>query len=121
MAYYNFNPNLPEPFNAIHPYQVNSVLQFIGSCLPDCIDYIFLFGSSLDLTCNITSDLDFYVITQSEDIDNVYALMHTIGKSLKKRFDILISSLEIFLERSKEIGTVESKIMEKGVIIYAKG
>ena len=119
--FYNFNPELPEPLNVIHPLQIKAVQQLINCDIPSDIKYIILFGGSLDLTCHPYSDLDLYVISENSDRMDVYERMHKICKGLKKRFDILVSSEAEFCESAREFGTVENRVLETGVCIFAKG
>jgi len=118
--YYNFNPDLPEPLNVIHPFQLPSVHKFISNTFPEEIDKIILYGGSLDLACGINSDLDLYVIADCEDRFAVYESVRELCLPLKKRFDILVSDKEDFICASKEHGTVEEEIRAKGVVIYAR-
>ena len=118
--YYNFNPTLPNPLNVIHPYQVSSVQRFLENTFPAEIEFIILYGGSLDLACGINSDLDFYVITNDEDEFRTYEAVRELCLPLKKRFDILVSNMDNFASSSKEHGTVEARIVEKGVCLYAK-
>jgi len=118
--YYNFNPDLQEPLNVIHPLQVSSIQQFLENTFPEEIESIILYGGSLDLACGINSDLDFYVITSDEDKFKIYEAVRALCLPLKKRFDILVSNREDFAQASKEHGTVEAEIMRKGICIYAK-
>ena len=92
----------------------------MASDIPDEIDAIILFGGSLDLTCHIYSDLDLYILSENPNQMEVYEKMHRICKSIKKRFDILVSSEAEFLEAVLEFGTVENRIWNKGIYIYAK-
>ena len=118
--YYNFNPELPEPLNVIHPYQVSSVQRFLENTFPEEIELIILHGGSLDLACGKNSDLDLYVITNDEDKFKVYESVRVLCLPLKKRFDILVSNMEDFSNSSKEHGTIEKSIIQKGVCLYAK-
>ena len=118
--YYNFNPGLPEPFNVIHPFQLKSVMAFVKSDFPDEVERIILFGGSLDLACGKYSDLDLYVIIDRGDPQEVYDKIHALLSPLKKRFDVLVSHRDDFAAAAVERGTVEFKIKQKGVCIYAK-
>ena len=118
--FYNFNPDLPEPLNVIHPLQLEAVKNLLASHVPDDVENIILFGGSLDLACHPYSDLDLYVITANPDRMHVYKKMHEICKTLKKRFDILVSSEDDFWEAANTFGTVENRLLGKGVYIYAK-
>ena len=66
MLYYNFNSTLAEPFNVIHPLQLNKVRKLLEHSIPKSVDYIFLFDGSLEKACNNSSDLDLYVISEDE-------------------------------------------------------
>jgi len=118
--YYDFNPELPEPWNVIHPFQLPAVRQLANSTFSPDVEAIYLFGGSLELSCHIYSDLDLYVITNNSEISAVYDSVYKLCLPLKKRFDILVASSEDFSFYSKEHGSVEAKIREKGVCIYAK-
>ena len=117
--YYNFNPDLSEPLNVIHPFQVSSVQQFLTNTFPKEIEFIILYGGSLDLACGKNSDLDFYVIT-SDDAFKTYEAVRGLCLPLKKKFDILVSNMENFTHSSQEHGTIEAEIMRRGVCLYAK-
>ena len=104
----------------IHPYQLKAVQQLLASDIPEDIDAIILFGGSLDLTCNIFSDLDLYVLSENPNQMEVYEKMHRICKSIKKRFDILVSSEANFREAVLDFGTVENRLWNKGVYIWQK-
>ena len=118
--YYDFNPSLPEPLKLIHPLQLSGVRQLLTNKFPDFIDSIFLFGSSLDVTCDVKSDLDLYVNTSDPDQETVYRYMHGICQVLPRPFDIIVSTEVDFKNEMVKIGTVESRILQKGVVLYAK-
>ena len=117
--YYNFNPDLPEPFNVIHPLQLKKVKKLLQQSIPDMVDYIFLFGSSLDLACNMASDLDLYVISDA-DPEQVYETMYNLVRPLRLRADILVATREDFIENAAIPATVEGRMTDKGVCIYEK-
>ena len=119
MQRYVFNPALSTPLRFVHPIQVNSISQLLSEPFPDYIDYIILFGGSLDLACGIDSDLDIYVMSEHNS-DVVYKEMYDRCKKLGKPFDIIVSSYEDFLAEASELGTVESHILREGLCLYAK-
>jgi predicted nucleotidyltransferase len=118
--YYNFNPNLAEPLNVIHPLQLKAVQKVLSSEIPKAIDYIYLFGSSLELACGIHSDIDLMLITEDADHDRVYGDFKSICRDAGRTFDILISDKAGFLQKINEIGSVANRMKERGVL-YAKG
>ena len=117
--YYNFNPQLDEPFNVIHPLQLPKIRALLDCPMPAAVDYIYLFGSSLDITCHVKSDIDLYVISE-EDTEQVHEDMYKLCRSLKKRIEILVSNKETFLENILIPATVEGRMVKRGVCIYAK-
>ena len=119
--FYNFNPGLPPPLHVIHPIQVKAVQKLLTLDIPDEIDYIFLFGGSLEPACNPWSDLDLYVIYRDgADRNNVTMNMKPLCKQLGKSYDLLAADRETFLDHVYELNTVENDILTKGVCIYAK-
>ena len=118
--YYNFNPELPEPLNVIHPLRVKAVQKLLALPIPEEVDYIFLFGGCLDLACHIYSDVDLYAITSDSDTKAVNRKLYLLFRELGVRIDLLTATKEEFLDRAGDIGTVEHDIQKKGVLIYAK-
>jgi len=119
MQRYVFNPTLDSPLRFIHPLQINSISRLLSEPFADYIDYIILFGGSLDLSCGIDSDLDFYVISE-HDTETVYKEIYDRCKNLDRPFDILISAREDFIAEASEFGTVEHRILQEGLCLYAK-
>jgi len=78
-----------------------------------------LFGGSLDLACGIDSDLDFYVIS-NYDPEVVYKEFYDRLKKIGRPFDILVSTREYFIAEASEFGTVEHRILQEGLCLYAK-
>ena len=119
MQRYLFNPNLDAPLRFVHPLQVKSISRLLDNPFPDYIDYVILFGGSLDLACGIDSDLDFYIISE-HDTEMVYKEMYDRCKDLGRPFDILVSPREDFIAETLELGTVERQISQEGLCLYAK-
>ena len=117
--YYNFNPQLAEPFNVIHPLQLPKIQALLNCSIPPAVDYIYLFGSSLDIACHAKSDVDLYVISE-DDAQKVYEDMYWLCRPLKKKFEILVADKESFLENMLIPATVEGRMAKRGVCIYAK-
>jgi len=118
--HYNFNANLEKPWNLIHPYQLPSVLRLCNNQFHPEVEAIYLFGGSLDISCHIKSDLDLYVITNSEDVFSIYEHMYNICLPLKKGFDILVASPGEYSEYQTQPGTIEAEVKKGGVLIYEK-
>ena len=118
MSYYNFNHNLPMPYKVIHPLQVNAVRKLLSNEMPEGLEMLVLFGSSLDLTCNPASDLDLAIIHDDKDADRVKEAMHKICQGVGRPFDLLSVSREDLL--NPEFGSIEYHIMQRCVVLYAK-
>ena len=119
MQRYVFNPALDKPLRFIHPIQLKSISHLLRESFSDHIDYIILFGGSLDLACGMDSDLDLYVISE-HDPEAVYKEIYDICQNLGRPFDILVSSYEDFMSEASVFGTVEHRILQEGLCLYAK-
>ena len=118
--YYDFNPDLPEPLNVIHPLRVKAVQKLLTLPIPEEVDYIVLFGGSLDLACHIYSDLDLCAITNDCDTKAIHKKLYLLCRELGVRFDLLTVTKDEFIDCVDDIGTVEHDIQKRGVLIYAK-
>jgi len=119
MQRYVFNPNLNRPLRFVHPIQVKSISHLLSEPFSDYIDYVILFGSSLDLSCGIDSDIDIYIISE-HDPEIVYKEIYDRLRGIGRPFDILVSACEDFVSETKEFGTVEHRILQEGLCLYAK-
>jgi hypothetical protein len=121
---YIFNPDMPVPLRYIHPLQVKKVQAFLSKAFSPDIEFILIFGSSIDLTCHSGSDIDFYIIHKSIDDTWLEALrdeMYWYGRSLNFKCDFLYETYENYRAYADEIGTVEYDVYREGVCIYAAG
>ena len=118
MKFYTFNPGYPEPFSLIHPLKAKHIMELVEGTMPEYIDCIILFGSSLDLTCSPMGDVDLYVI--SSDNKKSYEYLYKRCKALKIKADILVSDTMTFMEETLDINTVERQVLEQGVVVYEK-
>jgi len=116
--YYDFNPNMPLPFRVIHPLQVYSVKTLLSRSIPDDVIWIILFGSSLDLTCSPKSDLDLGVVFENARDEAATKRMYMMCKNLGRSFDMLPLDSDDLDEPL--FGSVEWRILNEGVVIYAK-
>ena len=104
--FYNFSPDLPQPFNVIHPIQLNAIRQLLDSPIPEQVERIYLFGGSLEISCDKNSDIDLYILSETEN-EYIYRQIHSLCKKIGKPFDILVSSVKEFIENANELNTVE--------------
>ena len=119
MQRYVFNSTFDSPLRFIHPLQVKSVSRILSVPFADYIDYVILFGGSLDLACGVDSDLDFYVISEHNP-EVVYKEFYDRLINMGRPFDILVSTREDFIAEATELGTVEHRILQEGLCLYAK-
>ena len=85
------------------------------------INYAILFGGSVLLTCHPSSDIDLYLLgDENVDVYELRSYFSSIRKRVGKPMDILYSTKREFLENSKILDSVESKVWKEGVVIYAK-
>ena len=116
---YIFNPGEQYPYKYIHPLKVEKIRRLLSQGAPDIVEKIYLFGSSLDLTCHTDSDIDLYFITKEGDIEDG-DIIHPFCRRIKGRVDILFNSEEYFDELSVGLNTVEREVLERGLCIYEK-
>ena len=119
MRRYVFNPTMDRPLRFVHPIQTNSIIRLLSEPFPDYVDYIILFGGSLDLSCGVDSDLDLYVISE-HDPEIVYKEIYYRCRNIGRTFDILVSSYDDFISEASVFGTVEYQILREGLCLYAK-
>ena len=119
MQRYVFNPTMDKPLRFIHPIQMGSIALLLSEPFPDYVDYVILFGGSLDLSCGVDSDLDLYIISE-HDPKEVYKEIYYRCRNIGRPFDILVSSYGDFISESSVFGTVEYQILREGLCLYAK-
>jgi hypothetical protein len=116
---YVFNPGLRGGLRYVHPIQVKGLIHLLREPLPEQIDLLYIFGSSLDLSCGATSDIDLYAISE-HDRDEVYKQLYTRCRGMGRTFDILVSNRADFDAEAIIYGTVESVVDREGLCLYAK-
>jgi len=98
--------------------KVNHIMELVNDTMPVYIDCVILFGSSLNLTCTPSGDVDLYVI--SSDIQKSYEYLHRRCKELKIKADILVSDAIGFMEEALDMNTIERQVLSQGVVVYEK-
>ena len=116
---YIFNPDEKGALAYVHPVKREKLRKLLDADIPEYVDRIYLFGSSLDLSCRTESDIDLYFITK-RDYNSVIGELHTLCQNMRTGFDLLVNSYEDFLDESKRINSVESEIAREGLLIYEK-
>ena len=83
---------------------------------------IYLFGSYANGNPNEESDYDIYVVIPNIGIRPIEAIQSIYRSMRGKRtipMDVLASTVDTFERRSKQV-TLERKIANEGVLLYAK-
>jgi len=91
-------------------------LKKVLSKVPDSVDEIWVFGSSVTPYCRPNSDLDLCIIghTTIEEESVMY-------KAASGSVDIITKTPEGFASNSKIPGSVYKEVLDKGVLVYKKG
>jgi predicted nucleotidyltransferase len=103
---------------------VNEEIKRINEKLQEIVKphEIYLFGSFANNTNKPDSDYDFY-LTVSDDAGDIITLTQNAYKSLrgirKRPVDIVINYESTF-ESRKNTETLEKKVIEEGVLLYAE-
>jgi len=83
---------------------------------------IYLFGSYATGQANEDSDYDLYVVIPNSGMRPIEAIQ-SIHRSMRGKrttpMDVLAGTIETFERRSKQV-TLERKIADEGVLLYAK-
>ena len=83
---------------------------------------IYLFGSYANGQANEDSDYDIYVVIPNIGIRPIEAIQSIYRSMREKRttpMDVLAGTVDTFERRSKQV-TLERKIADEGVLLYAK-
>jgi hypothetical protein len=119
MQYYVFNPEDEPPLRYVHPVKVKKVAALLNQNMPGFVKKVYLFGSSLNLTCRTESDIDLYFVTDGADDEASYKL-HCFCRVMGSNFDLLVSPEEEFDNFKSRLNTVEREVNESGLCIYEK-
>jgi len=83
---------------------------------------IYLFGSYANGQANENSDYDLYVVLSNSGmrpIEAIQSIYRSMRGQRKTPMDILVGTVETFERRSQQV-TLERKIANEGVLLYAK-
>jgi len=83
---------------------------------------IYLFGSYANGQANENSDYDLYVVIPNSGmrpIEAIQSIHRSMRGQRKTPMDVLAGTIETFERRSKQV-TLERKIADEGVLLYAK-
>lgn len=99
----------------VSPYRVED-LKAVLSNVPDSVEEIWVFGSTLTPNCRPQSDLDLCIIgnTTIEEESKMY-------KAAKCAVDIITDTPEEFAEHQKIAGSIYKDVVDKGLMVYKKG
>ena len=99
----------------ISHYRVED-LKKVLSKVPDSVEEIWVFGSTVTANCRPQSDLDICVIgyTTLEEEAEMY-------RAADCAVDIITETPEGFIESQKVPGSIYKEVVERGMLVYKKG
>ena len=103
-------------FGKINDFRKENV-QNILNMIPDSVDELWVFGSSVTSYCKPTSDLDVCVIGDKishDDLKQIFA-------APKCAMDLINATHKEFSELRQERGNIFYEVYNKGLLIYQKG
>lgn len=99
----------------VSPYRIND-LKAVLKKVPDSVEEVWVFGSSVTEYCKPESDLDICIIGHTTMAEET-----KMYKAAKCAVDIITETPEGF-KKSKEIpGSVYKEVADKGLLVYKKG
>ena len=103
-------------FERVSEYKRND-LEKVLAVIPDSVDELWVFGSSVTPYCRPDSDLDVCIVGDNISKDDRRKVAHAPRYGM----DLLDISHEAFEKESQERGSVFNEIKTKGLLIYKKG
>lgn len=103
-------------FDKISDFRKENV-QNILNMIPDSVDELWVFGSSVTAYCKPTSDLDVCVVGDNishDDLKKIFA-------APKCAMDLINATHKEFTELRRERGNIFYEVYNKGLLIYKKG
>ena len=99
----------------ISQYRIDDV-KAILSIVPDSVEELWVFGSTVTEHCRPQSDLDICLVgnTTMEEESKLY-------KAAKCAVDIITETPEGFKNQQKVPGSIYKEVVEKGLLVYRKG
>ena len=99
----------------ISPYRTED-LKAVLSVVPDSVEEIWVFGSTVTPYCRPQSDLDLCIVghTTIQEESRMY-------KAAKCAVDIITETPEGFIKQQKTPGSVYKEVVDKGLLVYKKG
>ena len=99
----------------VSPYRINDV-KAILEIVPNSVEELWVFGSSVTEYCKPESDLDICIIghTTMTEESKMY-------KAAKCAVDIITETPEGFKKAREIPGSVYKEVAEKGLLVYKKG
>ena len=82
---------------------------------------VYLFGSCAEGTDKPDSDFDFYIIvddSQKDMLGLTAKAYKAIRHKQKRSVDIIVNTEKTFEDRKEKIASVESEVVQKGVLLY---
>lgn len=105
------------PLQHIYPTKQKDVLKIINQ-LPETIQKVYVFGSSLTLHCGESSDIDILVVGDRSEEE--YKAFSIILKQLDNEVDLIIKTPIEFEENLQIKNSICDVVVKEGLLIYER-
>ena len=120
--FFLFNEEESGVFKYSHPLKVpylkDLLLRFEKI---DELEAAFLYGGTLAEHCNQYSDIDLYCILNCKPTHTLTKRIRRLCRIKTQSIDFLFNTRAGFLEEAAVFSSIENKIINEGVVLYAKG
>ncbi|HVI39628.1 MAG TPA: nucleotidyltransferase domain-containing protein [Anaerovoracaceae bacterium] len=99
----------------VHPSKQEAVKEIL-KVIPESLEELWLFGSSISGSCKETSDIDICLVGNTTHDEEKLIYM-----APKCAVDIIKETPEGFLEEQTYKGSIYKQVQDTGVLIYKKG
>lgn len=105
------------PIQHIYPIKQKDVYTILNG-LPEGVQRVYIFGSSLNLNCGEESDIDVLVVGQKNL--EVYKAFSKLFKGLENEVDLIVKTPKEFEENLKDKNSICSIVKEEGLLVYER-
>lgn len=110
-----FEVKIPFQQKKIHPLKVNDIKKII-EVIPDSLEELWVFGSTVTEHCRELSDIDLCLIGNTTTDEE-----KLIFRAPDSAVDIIKETPEGFLREQNVKGSIYKEVKEKGLMVYKKG
>ncbi|MDF2614509.1 MAG: polymerase beta, Nucleotidyltransferase [Clostridia bacterium] len=101
----------------IYPSKQRDMMKFLNQ-LPQEVEKVYVFGSSLTLHCGEESDIDLLVV--AEKSESLYKAFSTVFKTLDSEIDLIIKTKKEFDENAEVRNSICDVVNREGLLIYER-